>query len=385
MTSALIPLAASSLLALSGAPAGQGASKAGQQGQAAHAPAAQAPAARGQSPVAQAPRPGVSRPATRNGGEMMTARSGAAPSSHARTAPDRSGSSSAQATSGGSPPPSSSGAHGAPPRSSSSNAVQAHPTQGGHATRPAPQAARPAHHSAHGSRPAHAPAHRYGPWNPTPHRTYVVRHHHVSPWHPRYWTAGVFVYEAPPRAVVTHGRAPARTAAPEREIDRESSLSVGVRSGSYMSGYENQASYGDFGLGLSARYRGNEALGVEVSYGYFNDDFTKESERVTQPISASVELFAFPWTEVSPYVLGGVTWTKRTYNDTYTYGSLTETFEKDDVQFGPHGGVGIELAVSQKASINLEGRYTHFVTHETGEDASAPGALQGLVGVNLYF
>ncbi len=370
MTSALIPLAASSLLALSsGAPGGQGAPQAGQGGQPTHqvaqAPRGQGPGAQMQRPAVQAQRPAASMSQAR----QPAARTAAPQSSHARTAPDRGASSSAQAAGGSS---------GAPPRGSSSHAVQAHPN-GGTAVRPTHHAARPAHHAAR-------PAHHYAPWDPTPHRVYVSRHYHVAPWHPRYWTAGVFVYEAPPRPVAVAGRpASARTAAPQREVERSNTVSLGLRSGTYMSGYENGASYSDFGVGLAARYRGNEALGLEVAYGYYNDEFTNASERVTQPLSASVELFAFPWTDVSPYVLGGVTWTKRSYSDTYETGMTTATFEQSDVQFGPHGGVGLELAVGEKSSLSLEGRYTHFVTHEEGEDASAPGNLQGTLGLNVYF
>ena len=211
------------------------------------------------------------------------------------------------------------------------------------------------------------------------------RHYHVEPWRPAYWSAGVFVYAAsPPPVAGRPGPAQARATAPAREADRSNSLSIGLRSGSFMSSYDSGASYGDFGVGVTARYRANEALGLEASYGYFSDTFTADSERVSQPVSASVELFAFPWTKVSPYVLGGVTWTARSYEDSFSTVAGVEDFSTKDVQFGPHGGLGLEMAVGENSSINFEGRYTHFVT-QNDEDTSAPGALQGLVGVNLYF
>lgn len=359
MTSALIPLAASSILALSsGAPHGQAAPQAG--GPAPAQQVAQAP--RGGGPAASVRAPSAARAAVNQG----ASRGRAAPTSgsHARTPPDRSASSQ---SGGGS---SQASAHGAPPRHASSNAVQAHPSR---APRHASPAARPA-------------PHRYGPWSPAPHRAYVIRHHHVTPWHPRYWTAGVFVYEAPPARPAVAGRpAVAKTAAPAREIDRSHSLSLGVRSGSYMSGYYDEANYGDLGFGLAARYRGSEALGVEVAYGYFSDDFTPDTERVTQPLSASVQLFAFPWTRVSPYLSGGATWTARSYDDSFSNGLTQESFQTKDLQFGPHAGVGLELAVGEKSSLSLEGRYTHFVTHDEDDDISTPGNLQGLIGVNVYF
>ena len=370
MTSALIPLAASSLIALSaGAPSGGHARQ--------DAPAAQqGPSRAGERPqgnvgaqrAAPKNKQGAARTAPANA-HRDSASSGARPASgntnaNARTAPDRGGQNHQQAS--GQAHQQASASRNPPPRGASSHAA-------------------PAHQAAPGPRPGYRPAPHYSPWDPTPHRVYVNRHQHVEHWHPAYWSAGVFVYAAPPPPVA--GR-PARTQAkatpPARDLDRSNSLSIGLRSGSFMSSYDGGASYGDFGVGVTARYRANEALGLEASYGYFSDTFTESTERVSQPISASVELFAFPWTKVSPYVLGGVTWTARSYEDSFTTLSGVEEFSAKDVQFGPHGGVGLELAVGESASINFEGRYTHFVT-QNDDDSSAPGALQGLVGLNLYF
>jgi opacity protein-like surface antigen len=217
-----------------------------------------------------------------------------------------------------------------------------------------------------------------------------MHHYHVAPYAPRYWATGVFIYQPPPPPPRVAGapRRAAKVAEPARDVDHSNSLSIGLQTGSYLSGYANGASYGDLGFGVNARYRGNEALGVEVSYGYFSDSFTSSTERVTQPLSASVDLFAFPWTKVSPYLSGGVTWTARSYDDTIAMASPNQpaqTFQTRDLQFGPHIGLGLELSLGKKSSIDLEGRYTHFVTHEDGLDVSSPDNLQGIVGLNMYF
>lgn len=391
MTSALIPLAASSLIALSaGAPGGGHARQA--------TPAAQDGSHQGRV-AQQAPTRMNAGPR----GNVAGARPDGQRAAHARTAPDGAHDSGGHAspdsgasnnggqTDGGGDPGGSNRA--APARTASSH--HASPDNHGQphqqaSRNPPPRGssshAAPASRPSSGPRPGYRPPPRYSPWDPTPHRVYVDHHYHVAPWQPAYWSAGVFVYAAPPPQAAGARRAPAqaRATAPARDVDRSNSLSVGLRSGSFMSSYEGGASYGDFGVGVTARYRANEAIGLEASYGYFSDTFTADSERVSQPMSASVELFAFPWTKVSPYMLGGVTWTARSYNDTYTSISGAEEFTAKDLQFGPHGGVGLELAAGENASLNLEGRYTHFVTH-SDDDNSAPGALQGLVGVNLYF
>ena len=151
-----------------------------------------------------------------------------------------------------------------------------------------------------------------------------------------------------------------------------------------MGGYDAGPGFGDFGLGLAARYRAAEALGFEIAWQHHDQTWSPESERVNQPLSASVELFGFPWAKVNPYVLAGVTWTNRVYNDEYFDGFSTVYVCTEDALFGPHGGLGIELAVGKKASVNFEARAIGYVNKPV-EDPTIPAALQGNMGFNFYF
>ncbi len=183
------------------------------------------------------------------------------------------------------------------------------------------------------------------------------------------WGRGVFVYS------------PSGRVAPNRSVDRTGQFSIGLTGGSYVGGYESGTSFGDFGLGLQARYRAAEALGFEVSWEHFRDG---SQGRATSPLSLSAEVFAFPWARVSPYGLVGVTWTGRNYEDTYCDGYDFDTLDTHDVRFGPHGGLGVEFAVGDRASVNLEGRLVGYVNQEL-DDPTNPVAFQSRLGVNLYF
>jgi hypothetical protein len=266
------------------------------------------------------------------------------------------------------------------------NAVRSASSQGkaGHAS--AARHARPGAARGRAVRVGHP---RFAParWSPAWHRTGIRGPH----WHPRYWTAGVFVYAppAPGRRVVVvdnqTGRAAEGVAAePTRAIDRNGDVSLGVRGGSYMSGYDDGGGYGDMGLGAAVRYRPAEAVGLELSWQHHSQTWSDSSERTSDPISASVELFAFPWSRVSPYVLTGVTWNPRSVSDTYSDGWNLQHVEAADTLFGPHAGLGLELAVGKNVSVNFEGKATGYLNVAEG-DATAPGAMAGTMGLNFYF
>lgn len=370
MTAALIPLAASSLLALSAAAPSVTEDAAGR----APAPQAAAPQVRPNTNLKPHQGPAAPRPSAARTSAPRTAST----TSTARTPPERSSSSSHTTTSSSHTSPT----HTSPTHTSATHTSATHTSR--HSA-PPPASARggQAHTRPHSAPP---PRSSYSPYHVSAHQAYAHHYYRGPHYSPAYWGAGVFVYAPPPppRQARAGGRASAPPPPPPKEIDRDDSFSLGVRAGTFQSGYTDGASYGDFGLGVAARYRPIEAVGVEVAYTYFNDQFDSDAERVTQPLSTSVELFAFPWTRVSPYVLGGVTWTKRSYDDTYSTPSGEQSFKSTGVQFGPHAGLGLEIAVGKSAAIDLEGRYNMFVTNDP-EEGDLPGALQGTVGLNLYF
>lgn len=217
------------------------------------------------------------------------------------------------------------------------------------------------------------------------------------PWWRPAWAWGVFYYPPPyaygyygyygypTSADGTGGESPPEPEA-RRQVERARTASIGVRGGSYLGDYRGSGGFGDFGLGIAARYRATEALGLELAWQYHNATWASGTDRVTQPFSASVELFAFPWSKFNPYVSTGLTWAHRNYQDTLhdVWGEPLDELSVEDTLFGPHVGLGLEFGVGSRASVNLEGRAIGFLNVEEG-DPTVPSALQGTMGVNYYF
>jgi hypothetical protein len=218
----------------------------------------------------------------------------------------------------------------------------------------------------------HGPAPRYHWSRPG---TWFVSWH---PGRPHYWYHGVFVYGPPP---TYHGSNTSKAAAPERKVNHAGDWSVGLRGGSYLSGYDNGTAFGDFGLGVAARYRVVEPLGFEVQWTYHDDTWSTGTERIDSPLSASVELFAFPWSKVNPYVLAGVTSTGRNIQDEIAPNRVVNS---DQAFWGPHLGLGVEIGLSKKTTLNFDARFMGYLNHEI-DDHAAGGATQLNTGVNFYF
>jgi len=214
-------------------------------------------------------------------------------------------------------------------------------------------------------------------------RTRVVRYTHVRPYH------GVFVYGPRPTTHV-HYQSSGSTAEvrrrhlPERHIDRDKSLALGLKMGSLASGYYEGGSYSDFGLGLAGRYRPAESVGLQLDVVHHAQSYTIDTERSHTMGAGSVQLFAFPWTRVSPYALGGVTYGARNLNDAIGTDGTSATVIAQDSLWGLHGGLGVELALGDRVALDLEGRYIGYLD-KAPEDPSAPGALQLTGGVMVHF
>lgn len=226
------------------------------------------------------------------------------------------------------------------------------------------------HHAAWASH--RAPYHWYGPWRAG---------------HPHYWYHGVFVY-GPPVVVVGGGGGGnegggdgPRAKEPKREVSRAGDWSIGVRGGSYLSGFQDGSGYGDAGLGIAARYRPIEPLGFEVAWTYHDATWSGNTSRIQQPLMVSAELFAFPWSRVSPYVLAGVTMTDRNIAQPSVFG---QTFATEQDLWGPHGGLGIEFGLGKTASLNFDARFIGYVNKPEADLARA-GAVQANMGLNFYF
>lgn len=342
--------------------------------------AAQADAdARGPEDKAQNRSPRASRPSSSNGKARPQAGS---TSRTSRSAPPARSSS----------PPRPSAAPPARPSSSRPSATvrpaaPARPTASVRPSAPVrPLAARPVH-----SRPAvvHTrPVHQARPVvvhrRPVVHtRTVVYRH--VHPYH------GVFVY-GPRPATHVHYHTDAgpqqvrRVDLPERAVDRNDSLAIGFKGGSMVSSTPDAQVYGDAGLGLVGRYRPAETvaleLGVQRHVGALGSDLARSNTQA----SGSVALFAFPWTRVSPYAIGGVTYNAANVGfggDTLASGGTVGAMRALDAQWGLHGGLGVEFALGDNFALDLEGRYIGWIDERLAGEA--PGALQATAGVLLHF
>ncbi len=171
---------------------------------------------------------------------------------------------------------------------------------------------------------------------------------------------------------------------PRRKIDRTDRFSLGVQGGQYLSSYDAGVGFADPGLGLSLGYRPVETVGLELSYTYFDQTFDGDTERQTSTLQPSVNLYAFPWTRVNPYLTVGGTMTRRAYDDSWTNDSGEQSATVIGTAYGPHAGLGLEIAVGDNAALDARGTYISYQNVD-GSDANAPGALQGTVGLDFYF
>jgi opacity protein-like surface antigen len=210
-------------------------------------------------------------------------------------------------------------------------------------------------------------------------------HNHWSHGSSLRWYHGVFVYGPNPRhhRGVRAGQYETSTPMPSRAIDRKGAFSVGMTGGTYASGYDLGGDFSDFGMGVNARFRPVEGLGFEIAYSTHDDTFDSDTERTTTMLSPSVQVFLAPWTRLSPYASLGVTWTERSYNDTWTDGFNQYQTATEDGSFGPHVGIGLEIALGQNAAIDFEARALGYL--DTQEAGTVPGAVQTTVGANWYF
>lgn len=217
-----------------------------------------------------------------------------------------------------------------------------------------------------------------------PRRTVVYRR--VTPVH------GVFVYGPPVRHHHHYHTSSATSTVrvqqahlPERAVDRDDTLAIGLKAGSLLSGTETGQLYGDLGLGLMGRYRPAESVGLQLDLSHHAGESVfngSSSVRNQTQVAGSVALFAFPWTRVSPYALGGVTWNARSLHDEYYGVESTTLVGVNDALWGLHGGLGLELALGDSFALDLEGRYVGWLDRGPVDPL---GAIQGTAGLTFHF
>jgi len=216
------------------------------------------------------------------------------------------------------------------------------------------------------------------------HRTHRVRSA-VRPYH------GVFVYGPRPTHhdhyqsnPVSNSSQVQKAHLPKRRVDRDDTFAVGLRAGSIYGAYEDADGYADVGLGLTARYRPEEFLGLEVALSHHDQTFEEDSERLQTVAQASAMLFATPWNRVSPYVLAGVTTTSRDINDDRLAGDNVVNLTTAESLWGLHGGAGFEFALGDTVALDLEARYISYA-NMSSQEPSMPGAFQTTAGILMHF
>lgn len=169
-------------------------------------------------------------------------------------------------------------------------------------------------------------------------------------------------------------------------MQREDTLAVGLNAGSVFGGYGDAKPYADLGFGLAARYRPEESVGLELAVSSYKQQFSADSDRTTTTAQASVELFASPWSRVSPYALAGLTVAGRTFADDRAVRDATavESLSIKDVQWGPHVGLGVEFALGRSVALDLEARGVALIGQDES-DPRIPGMLQTTAGLKVHF
>ncbi len=216
-------------------------------------------------------------------------------------------------------------------------------------------------------------------WTPKAHRYHLKNTPGFSPEH---LTAGVFTYNPPPKRhhvqVVEKNPLTGEThrmKMPKREVKRAGSFALGVKGGTLVDTDVGPNSIsGDSGYGLVARYRPIEAFGIEGSWMRHED--IDSGALVRDPLSLSGQLFAFPWTRVSPFVSVGATWD----------GPASREFAPENGRrMSPHAGLGVELAVGKSIAFDVEARYLSQMQALSDDPLADGGAVQATAGLLIHF
>jgi opacity protein-like surface antigen len=165
----------------------------------------------------------------------------------------------------------------------------------------------------------------------------------------------------------------------DRKVDRYDSFSLGAKLGTTLGAYGGGGSYSDAGIGVAARYRLAEPIGLELAYNYSSSTDPDDPTRYTHMVQPSVQFFLFPWTRVSPYGTVGLTF-DTTYDADRGVNGQAQPIK--DSAWGAHAGLGIEFAIGDNLALDIEGRGIRYVE---GHPDTLNTQLQTSVGLNYYF
>lgn len=107
--------------------------------------------------------------------------------------------------------------------------------------------------------------------------------------------------------------------------------------------------------GAQARLHFARILAVEASISFHENRYEGGDVSVTQyPVQLTAFLYPFPDGPFRPYLLGGVGWYYTRIDYTDSFSSLSD---KTEHIFGEHLGLGVELMLGTRTSLDLDVRY----------------------------
>ncbi|MCB9681950.1 MAG: hypothetical protein H6733_10820 [Alphaproteobacteria bacterium] len=194
----------------------------------------------------------------------------------------------------------------------------------------------------------------------------------------------VVVRPAPaPRTVVVAPAAPVDRH-PRRAVDRNRTFGFGVWGGAMVTGYRGGTAVTDAGLGLLARWRPVELVGIEATVVHYDQTFDVASARRNTVGQLSAQVFLVPWAPVTPYLTGGLTLDYRATDDTPTLDGTPTAVAGRALYVGPHGGLGLEVALGQRFALDLDVRATRYLNVYPHE-AQFPASMQANVALLTHF
>jgi hypothetical protein len=155
-------------------------------------------------------------------------------------------------------------------------------------------------------------------------------------------------------------------------VNRAGSFALGMKGGVLADTDQNPSSLSaDTGYGIVARYCFLEAVGIEGSW--MRHVGSGDDPRVRSPLSVSAQLFAFPWTRLSPFVSAGA-----------TFGGGEAEVQGSGGGAQPHAGLGLELAIGKRIAFDVEARYLSQL-RSLEAAPGAGGAAQVTGGLLVHF
>ncbi len=164
-------------------------------------------------------------------------------------------------------------------------------------------------------------------------------------------------------------------------FDRSGDVSVGLNVGGLVSGYQSGPAWGDGGMGLEARYRVTDGFGLALGVASYG---SSDGARLTTPVEANAQFFAFPHGPVNPYLELGVATVARDWEDPLC-GYDCGLYTANDTSLGGHAGIGLEIALGRHAALDLEMGWLRIPAAAGREDPALSAAFQTGMGFQWYF